>query len=273
LYIHSNSDVCALYGLPWIYSAISAFEGQISVFNFGQDGPDYRDLLPVPPSPGDVPSCAEGGVLGVLPGTMGCLQATEAIKLILGHHEGLLSGRVLIFHALSMKFSEVGLQRSIDREPIQELCDYHGFCGGPKQIASISQEKVNGLDGGGRRTMDESEQSGDVTTLPSFHTVEPRACFESLVGGWTPWVLDVRLPTEHAIVHLPFTDGVVPHRNVRVTDIPANGDVLVYCKGGVRGSKACTTLIEAGVDPDRLYNLKGGIMKWQKDVDPAMPRY
>jgi len=247
----------------------------LSVFNFNGSGPDYRDLLPTPPNPGDVPSCAEGGVLGVLPGTMGCLQATEAIKYILGHHQGLLSGRVLVFDAMAMKFSEVGLQRSLDCAPITELIDYQGFCAGPKQIQS-SALKVNGLSSSNAavvRTMDEAESAVPKESTASFHSVEPRDCFDKLISGWTPWVLDVRLPTEHAIVNLPFTDRVVPHRQVRVADVPASGDVLVYCKGGVRGSKACSALIEAGVHPYRLYNLQGGIMQWQKDIDPSMPRY
>jgi sulfur-carrier protein adenylyltransferase/sulfurtransferase len=265
--------VCALYGRPWIYAAILAFAGQLSVFNLSPDAPDYRDLLPVPPPPGEVPSCAEGGVLGVLPGTLGCLQATEAIKYILGHRQGLLSGRVLVFDALAMKFSEVGLQRSPDREPITELIDYQGFCAGPKSPATVSLDKVNGSSASATvgRTMDEADAVTPATSL--FHTVEPRDCFDQLCSGWTPWVLDVRLPTEHDIVHLPFTDRVVPHRQVRVTDIPATGDVLVYCKGGVRGAKACAALVEAGVPPDRIYNLQGGIMQWQNDIDPSMPRY
>ena len=254
-----------MFGIPWIYSAILAFEGQLSVFNMDETSPDYRDLLPTPPPPGDVPSCAEGGVLGVLPGTMGCLQATEAIKLILGvRNENLLSGRVLVLDAMAMKFHEIGLKRAPDREPITELIDYQGFCGGPRQQPPAA------ADG---RTLDEAESSvADDDNVP-FHEIEPTECLEKLVSGWSPWVLDVRLRTENDIVQLPFTDRVVPHRTVKVTDIPADGDVLVYCKAGVRGKKACNKLIEAGVDADRLYNLEGGIMRWQKDVDPSMPRY
>jgi adenylyltransferase/sulfurtransferase len=254
-----------MFGIPWIYSAILAFEGQLSVFNLDETSPDYRDLLPTPPPPGDVPSCAEGGVLGVLPGTMGCLQATEAIKLILGvRNENLLSGRVLVLDAMAMKFHEIGLKRAPDREPITELIEYQGFCGGPRQQPPAA------ADG---RTLDEAESSvADDDNVP-FHEIEPTECLEKLVSGWSPWVLDVRLRTENDIVQLPFTDRVVPHRTVKVTDIPADGDVLVYCKAGVRGKKACNKLIEAGVDADRLYNLEGGIMRWQKDVDPSMPRY
>ena len=273
------NDACAIMGIPWVYSAILAFEGQISVFNFQHSqhqqqrlGPDYRDLLPTPPPPGDVPSCAEGGVLGVLPGTMGCLQATETLKILLGNHnDGILSGRVLIFDALQMKFSEIKLQRNSQNRPegeITELVDYQGFCGGP----SISNQQTVQVNGG--RTMDEGDHADHVDKdNVSFHSIDPSDALHRLAEGWSPFVLDVRLETEHNIVALPFTDRVKPHRNVEIHDIPKSGDVLVYCKAGVRGKKACHRFMEAGVDPDRLYNLEGGIMRWQKDVDPSMPRY
>jgi sulfur-carrier protein adenylyltransferase/sulfurtransferase len=271
-----ESDVCAMHGIPWIYSAILAFEGQLSVFNLHQNAPDYRDLLPVPPLPGNVPSCAEGGVLGVLPGTMGCLQATEAIKLILGRTEGLLSGRVLRFDAMSMTFSETKLSRSPHRSVITELIDYKGFCGGPKTppppptpVAAASNASTEG----GGRTMDEVEAGPSDDAGRTFHELTPSQCVEKLTDGWAPWVLDVRLQAEHDIVRLPFTDRVKPHRSVTVTDVPKTGDVLVYCKAGVRGKKACSTLIEMGVEPSRLYNLQGGILQWQQEIDPSMPRY
>lgn len=259
------SDACALVGVPWVYSAILAFEGQLSVFNY-KGGPDYRDLLPTPPPPGDVPSCAEGGVLGVLPGTMGCLQATEAIKLIIDKGD-VCSGRILVFDALQMTFNQVGLARREDREAITELIDYQGFCAGPSVPPPTTATRASGSG----RTMDEAET--DSTTEAEFHSIEPQEALERMVGGWTPWVLDVRLQTENDIVALPFTDRVRPHRTVRVKDIPPTGDVLVYCKAGVRGKKACAKLIEDGVDPSRLFNLDGGILRWQKDVDPSMPRY
>lgn len=255
-----------MQGIPWVYAAILAFEGQMSVFNY-HNGPDYRDLLPTPPPPGDVPSCAEGGVLGVLPGTMGCLQATEVIKMILQRGE-VCSGRVLVFDALAMKFNHVGLARQENRPSIDELIDYQGFCAGPKAVAKTSTLS----DTGGERTMDEAES--DTTASADFHSIGPQEALDKMVrDGWSPWVLDVRLQTEHEIVALPFTDRVAPHRTVRVKDIPAQGDVLVYCKAGVRGKKACNRLIEHGVDASRLYNLEGGIMKWQAEVDPSMPRY
>jgi adenylyltransferase/sulfurtransferase len=261
------NDACDILGLPWVYSAILAFEGQLSFFNLDGEGPTYRDLLPTPPPPGDVPSCAEGGVLGVLPGTMGCLQATEVIKYILGRKEGLASGRVVVFDAMEMKFTNVGLPKRANRERITELIDYQGFCAGPKTGAPKAAE----INGGGR-TMDEAESDNTFSKSP-FHSIEPKECLEKLSSGWSPWVLDVRLETEHAIVALPFTDQVSPHRTVRVDHIPKSGDVLVYCKAGVRGKKACTRLVELGVKSERLYNLEGGIMRWQKEIDPNMPRY
>jgi len=270
------SDVCSIHGITWIYSAILAFEGQLAVFNLDGTGPDYRDLLPTPPSPGDVPSCAEGGVLGVLPGTMGCLQATEAIKILLGRRDqGLLSGRVLVFDALKMKFSEVGLQKTPGREPITELIDYQGFCGGPQTTTPSAAIAAAGdtMESGKGRTMDEDADTGPDPSSSTFHSIGPRECMEKLVEGWSPFVLDVRLQTENDIVALPFTDRVVPHRQVAKGDVPPSGDVLVYCKAGVRGKKACNQLIAKGVEPSRLYNLDGGITKWQKEVDPSMPRY
>lgn len=271
------SDACEILGTTWVYSAILAFEGQMAVFNLDGKGPTYRDLLPTPPPPGDVPSCAEGGVLGVLPGTMGCLQATEAIKYILGRREGLVSGRVLVFDAMAMKFSEIGLPKMADREPITELIDYQGFCAGPKIAVKTNDKEAKrpantGGDEKTGRTMDEAEESTS-TTEDSFQTLKPQECLDKLVKGWSPWVLDVRLQTENDIVALPFTDRVSPHRTVRVTDIPEDGDVLVYCKAGVRGKKACDRLIELGIPADRLYNLDGGIMKWRNDIDTTMPKY
>jgi len=259
------NDVCDILGITWIYSAILAFEGQLSVFNLDGEGPTYRDLLPVPPPPGDVPSCAEGGVLGVLPGTMGCLQATEAIKYFLGHKEGMASGRVVVFDAMTMQFKEAGLAKLPNRQVVTELIDYQGFCAGPKGAAAAPPPAAGG------RTMDEAETV--ESSSPEFHSVEPKECLQKLSTGWSPWVLDVRLKTENDIVALPFTDHISSHRTVKETDIPQSGDVLVYCKAGVRGKKACSRLIDLGVDPSRLYNLDGGIMRWQKDVDPSMPRY
>ncbi|KAL3777177.1 hypothetical protein ACHAW5_009301 [Stephanodiscus triporus] len=276
------NDACDILGLPWVYSAVLAFEGQVSTFNH-DGGPNYRDLLPAPPPPGDVPSCAEGGVLGVLPGTMGCLQATEVIKIVLGMGGGLLSGRCLTYDATTMKFGEIGIARSPNRKRAVELIDYQGFCAGPKVAqqrgtANAAAARVeDGADDApaGGRTMDEvpSSDEGLLVGSDDFNSIGPTDCLDKLAGGWSPWVLDVRMRSENDIVALPFTDAVVPHREVRRDHIPKDGEVLIYCKGGVRGKKACSRLVGLGVDPRRLYNLEGGILRWQKEIDPQMPRY
>ena len=208
--------------------------------------------------------------------TMGCLQATEVIKILLKRKANeITSGRVLIFDALKMKFSDVGLLRGENRTTVTELIDYQGFCAGPKTKTPVS--KANALQDAPKtqnvgRTMDEVE-TFDSEKQQSFKTIEPKDCLQKLTGGWAPWVLDVRLQTENDIVALPFTDMVAPHRSVRTENVPTSGDVLVYCKAGVRGKKACQRLIELGIEPNRLYNLEGGIMKWQREIDPSMPRY
>lgn len=211
---------------------------------------------------------------------MGCLQATEVIKIILQQGD-VCAGRVVVFDALAMKFNQVGLARAAesDRPPLTELIDYQGFCAGPKVATATTALKTTGSDeaSGRARTMDELDSdplpSSTDNDDPTFHSLQPQEALDKLVDGWNPWVLDVRLQTENDIVSLPFTDRVAPHRTVRIKDIPPSGDVLVYCKAGVRGKKACSRLMEAGVDPSRLYNLDGGIMRWQTDIDPSMPRY
>jgi adenylyltransferase/sulfurtransferase len=206
---------------------------------------------------------------------MGCLQATEVLKILLGRSvEEICTGRVLVFHALQMKFGQLGLAREPDREVITELIDYKGFCAGPKLSSSSSSTPatVNGDASPTKgRTMDEAEQPSD--TESSFRSIQPKDCLQKLYNGWPPYVLDVRLQTEHDIVALPFTDKVSPHRTVQLEHVPSKGDILVYCKSGVRSKKAIGRLISLGIDPTRLYNLDGGIMKWQKDIDPSMPRY
>jgi rhodanese-related sulfurtransferase len=209
---------------------------------------------------------------------MGCLQATECIKLLLKRPgDEITSGRVLVFDALKMKFGELGLAKQPNRETVTELIDYQGFCAGPKTVAKLgsqaTQVTVFADAKEKKRTFDEVDGGMGIDFPNSFHTIQPEECLEKLSMGWTPWVLDVRLQTEHDIVALPFTDEVVSHRTVNVQHIPASGDVLVYCKAGVRGQKACSRLIDLGVTPNRLFNLGGGILRWQKDVDPTMPRY
>lgn len=233
--------------------------------------------MPVPPRPEDVPSCAEGGVVGVLPGVMGTFQATEAVKVLLGRGE-ICSGRILIWDALKMTFGSVGLEKRLGMEDeVKELIDYQGFCRGTTGTASTSTSTTTTKNGDGGRTMDEGDDAHAATNsndeLETFHRLSPKETLDKLSNGWTPYVLDVRLATEHDIVALPFTDDVVPHREVERHHVPKEGDVLVYCKAGVRGLKAVRKLIDLGIEGDRLFNLEGGIMGWRKEVDHEMPQY
>ncbi|KAG5191621.1 molybdopterin biosynthesis protein MoeB [Tribonema minus] len=252
------NDACVLQGVPNVYGAILGFEGQVSVFSY-KGGPNYRDLLPVPPNPGDVPSCAEGGVLGILPGVIGCIQATEVIKILLGKGD-VLSGRLLIYDALKMTFKESALlPRS---EPIAGLVDYQGFCGfAPKSSAAAAAAAAA------------ASAAAHAQPPPRFERVSAQAAAERLASGWSPFVLDVRLPQEAKIASLPFADMVVPHREVArvAAALPRDRDILVHCKVGGRSSKACETLAALGFE--RLYNLEGGIIAWANEIDRSLAVY
>ena len=243
------NDACVILGKPLIYGAIQKFEGQVSVFNY-RGGPNYRDLFPDPPPPGEVPSCAEGGVLGVLPGVIGCLQATEAIKVALGEEKGTLSGRLLIYDAMRMRFHEVRLKPRTDAPPITSLINYDGFCGQKSATSELPPPAEPFVNVGA------SESSRRMTE-----------------EGWAPFVLDVRSKAEAQIVSLPFVDMLQPHRQVaHIADaLPKDRDILVHCKAGIRSKAACQTL--AGLGFTRLYSMDGGIIKWAKEVDPSMPVY
>ncbi len=243
------NDACVLLGKPNVYGSIFKFEGQASVFCHG-DGPNYRDLYPEPPPPGLVPSCAEGGVLGVLPGIIGTIQATETIKLLLGQGES-LSGRLLLFDALTMRFRELKLRRDPEARPITQLIDYDQFCGIPKH--SASKELAPTL-------------SGDFARL-SVAEIKAR-----LDAGWAPFVLDVRGAAEALIVKLAFADTLIPHTQVaeRLSEVPADREILVHCKLGGRSSQACTVLAAAGY---RVTNMEGGITAWAREIDSSLPTY
>jgi sulfur-carrier protein adenylyltransferase/sulfurtransferase len=243
------NDACVLLGKPLVYGAILRFEGQASVFNY-QGGPNYRDLLPEPPAPGDVPSCAEGGVFGVLPGVIGCIQATEAIKLITGIGKP-LSGRVLLYNALDMSFREVTLLADPDAPRITALVDYNCGC----------------------LSSDPQQQQQQEKQQEAFRRLSVDDARRALEQGWSPYVLDVRLPQEADIVRLPFSDRLCPHREVAqiVGELPRDRDILVYCKVGGRSAQACQTLAELGFT--NVVNLDGGIIAWAKEVDARMPVY
>jgi len=246
------NDACVLLGKPNVYGSIFKFEGQASVFNY-QGGPNYRDLYPEPPPPGLVPSCAEGGVLGVLPGIIGTIQATETIKILLGIGTT-LSGRLLLFDALQMKFRELRLRCDPDRPAITQLIDYEQFCGVPKRPAHTSLENT-------------PQAQGDTFARLSVEDIRER-----FAAGWKPFVLDVRNAQEAAIVRFPWANALIPHTEVinRLAEIPKDQEILVHCKLGGRSSQAAKVLAEHGY---RVSNMEGGITAWAQRIAPEMAVY
>ena len=220
-------------------------EGQVSVFD-AANGPCYRCLYPEPPPPGLVPSCAEGGVLGVLPGIIGTIQATETLKLLAGLGTS-LSGRLLLYDALAMRFQELRLKRDPARPPVRELIDYDAFCGVP----------------GGHH---EEPTADGVTRLDPAEVVARRD------QGWTPWVIDVRAPHELDIVSLPFVDAAIPHDAADLVEqVPADREVLLLCRSGGRSLKAARRLVAAG--RAGVHDVQGGLLAWAATVDPSLPTY
>ncbi|CBJ31882.1 molybdopterin biosynthesis protein MoeB [Ectocarpus siliculosus] len=259
------NDACEILGIPNVYGAILGFEGQMSVFTY-KGGPTYRDLLPTPPPPGLVPSCAEGGVLGILPGVVGCIQATEVIKILLGKGD-VLSGRLLVYDALKMSFKESDLRKTPGRPAVTSLVDYQGFCGFSAATTTSTSAATPAAQ--------EEEEEEEEEVEEGFQRVSPKEVVSRMQGGWAPFVLDVRLPQEAEIASLPFVDLVCPHRKVAtiLDQLPSEGDLLVHCKVGGRSSKACGTLSEHGVSSSRLFNMDGGIIRWAKEVDSSLAVY
>ena len=245
------NDACVISGKPNVYGSIFRFEGQASVFA-ATDGPCYRCLYPEPPPPGLVPSCAEGGVLGILPGVIGTLQATEAIKLILGVGEPLI-GRFLIFDALKMRFRELKLRKDPDcpvcgeHPTVTELIDYEQFCGITPVAATAS-----------------GPEAEDEATVEELKTRLDRQ--ESFL------LLDVREPQEFEICRIPGS-VLIPLGDLpaRLSELEGRDDMIVHCKSGVRSGKAVRLLREAGYSEAR--NLKGGILAWIDHIDPTLPKY
>jgi adenylyltransferase/sulfurtransferase len=244
------NDACVLLGKPNVYGSIFRFEGQASVFAT-KDGPCYRCLYPEPPPPGLVPSCAEGGVLGILPGVIGTIQATEAVKLIIGVGEPLIN-RFLIYDALAMKFRQLKLRKDPecpvcgDHPTVTELIDYEQFCG---IVSAVTSE--------------ESAQDDDT----SVEELKTRIDQEDGV-----FILDVREPQEFEICRIPNSTliplGDLPHR---LSELEGKNEMVVHCKSGVRSAKAVKLLREAGFS--RAKNLRGGILAWIDKVDPSLPKY
>ena len=243
------NDACVLLGKPNVYGSIFRFEGQATVFAY-EGGPCYRCLYPEPPPPGLVPSCAEGGVLGILPGTIGLIQATEAVKLILGIGEPLV-GRLLLYDALAMRFRELKLRKNPDcpvcgdHPTIHELIDYQQFCGIPNQ----PHEPV--------------ASEGDIDP------VEVKAKIDR---GDRFMLIDVREPHEYQICNIPYAK-LIPLGDLakRVSDLDSAVEIVAHCKSGVRSAKAVEFLKQAGFR--KVRNMKGGILAWSDKVDPSVPKY
>ena len=244
------NDACVLLGKPNVYGSIFRFEGQASVFATA-DGPCYRCLYPEPPPPGLVPSCAEGGVLGILPGVIGTIQATEAVKLIIGVGEPLVN-RFLIYDALRMRFRELKLRKDPEcpvcgeNPTIRELIDYEQFCG-ITPVAAPS-EAGDGADATVEEIKARIDRQDDV------------------------FILDVREPQEFQICRIPGSTliplGELPKR---LSELEGHDDMVVHCKSGVRSAKAVKLLHEAGFKTAK--NLRGGILAWIDQVDPSLPKY
>ena len=242
-----TNDACVLLNKPNVYGSIFRFDGQASVF-YAKEGPCYRCLFPEPPPPGMVPSCAEGGVLGVLPGVIGTIQATEAIKLILGEGKPLI-GRLLLYDALGMSFYEVKLRKNPscpvcgENPTVTELIDYVQFCG---------MDPAEAL-----------EPSWEITALELKEKLEND---DSVV------LLDVREPHEWEISLLENA-LLIPQDDLpaRLSELDSTDEIVVYCQAGLRSARAVNLLRDAGFR--RLKHLRGGINGWARSVDPSMPQY
>jgi molybdopterin/thiamine biosynthesis adenylyltransferase/rhodanese-related sulfurtransferase len=246
------NDACVLLNKPNVYGSIFRFDGQASVFYPGR-GPCYRCLYPEPPPPGEVPSCAEGGVLGILPGLIGCIQATEAVKLLLGQGSPLV-GRLLLYDALQMSFREFKVRRNPkcplcgDNPTIKTLIDYDQFCGlrGQETPAPVATASANEI------TVDELKKRLDRR--------------EDVL------ILDVRNPEEYQICKIADST-LMPLSSLpqRVGELDRDKEMVVHCKSGMRSQKAIQFLREQGFK--KLINLKGGILAWAERIDPTMPKY
>jgi adenylyltransferase/sulfurtransferase len=246
-----TNDVAVFLGKPNVYASIYRFDGQVSVF-YAKEGPCYRCLFPEPPPPGLVPSCAEGGVLGVLPGTVGTLQATEALKVLLGIGEPLI-GKLLLYNALDMTFDFVKLKKNPNcrvcgpNADIKELIDYEEFCGVPSH-----DHGEEGSAGAG----------WDITAPELAERVKTNHLK----------LLDVREPHELEISALPNAKNIpLGQLAARLSELDSADDMVVFCKGGTRSARALELLVSAGFK--KVKNLKGGINAWARDVDTNLPLY
>jgi sulfur-carrier protein adenylyltransferase/sulfurtransferase len=246
-----TNDLCVLTGKPNVYGSVYRFEGQVSVFD-ARVGPCYRCLFPEPPPPGVVPSCAESGVLGILPGTIGTLQATEALKLILGTGEPLI-GRLLLYNAQDMSFEFVKLHKNpackvCGKQPsVTQLIDYDAFCGVP------GREVETGSAG----------EEWDITAKALEKQLRSTAPFH---------LVDVREPHELKISHIDGVQNIpLGQLAMRSKELDPQDEIVLICKAGVRSTRALHILLGAGFH--KLHNLKGGMNAWAREVDPSQPIY
>lgn len=245
------NDVCVMLGIPNVYGSIFRFDGQVSIFD-AKDGPCYRCVFPEPPPPGLVPSCAEGGVLGVLPGTIGTLQATEALKLLLNIGTN-LKGRMLLYNALDLDFDFINLRKnpnckicSADPE-ITELIDYEAFCGMP---------------------MDDHEQS----SLDDKWDISVNQLAKLLRSESPPTLIDVREPHELAISKIDQAKLIpLGELAANLAKLDTADEIVLMCKTGNRSGRALELMLGAGFR--KLKNLKGGINEWAEEIDPSLPIY
>lgn len=247
-----SNDVAVFLGKPNVYGSIFRFDGQASVF-YAQEGPCYRCLFPEPPPPGMVPTCAEGGVLGVLPGTIGSIQATEALKMLLGIGSSLV-GRLLLYNALDMEFDFVNLRKNPKcrvcgpNADIKELIDYEEFCGVP------------------------GHDRGDEGSAGAEWDTDALALASRLQGANPPALLDVREPHELQISALPGALNIpLGQLAARLSELDSAREMVIFCKAGTRSARALELLVSAGFR--RVKNLRGGINAWAHKVDPNLPVY
>ena len=253
-----TNDACVLLGKPNVYGSIFRFEGQLSVF-YAKEGPCYRCLFPEPPPPGSVPSCAEGGVLGILPGTIGAMQATEAIKLILGIGDSMI-GRLVLYDALNMEVTEVKLRKNPncpvcgENPTVTELIDYEQFCGAPAH--------------------DRSPYTAEEIDLNEVRQMTPVQLKERLDAGDDLLILDVRQRHEWEISNLePLGAKLIPQSEImgHIDEFDQNQEIVVQCRSGVRSANVIMIMQQLGFR--NLWNLDGGINRWAEEVDLSLPIY
>ncbi len=245
------NDACVLLDKPNVYGSIYRFEGQATVFNY-EGGPNYRDLYPEPPPPGMVPSCAEGGVLGILPGIIGIIQATETVKIIMGEGRT-LNGRLLLYNALEMQFRELKLRPNPVRPVIEKLIDYEQFCGIPQAKAQEAEEQ---------------------SAIQEITVAQLKQLLDSGANDFT--LLDVRNPHEYEIARIPGS-VLIPLSEIengtgvdKIKELFNGHRLYAHCKMGGRSAKALAILKQAGIEG---VNVKGGITAWSKEIDSSVPTY